>query len=260
MTPPARNGPAGAVTPGDPVLRPYPVVAKDATESRLREVERLVAGATTMDGIRGPHWGRRGCGSAIRANSTADTHAGASGADPASGEHSRTRRTSRDSRNSTSGPARRECSDAERHTATAHIRGQRVVYRGRGRGWAVGCGPRSRRPHRWVRPRAVWDLRHDGPEAIRVGAGEVAVDRSDVVARFATRRQFRATADPGDARLTHHQLDLTVPTAIPRPSVSSACTRRWPYVPRDAVWISRTASVNHAWRTVRCESGRSRQA
>lgn len=60
MTPPARNGPAGAVTPGDPVLRPYPVVAKEATESRLREVERLVAGATTMDGIRGPHWGRRG--------------------------------------------------------------------------------------------------------------------------------------------------------------------------------------------------------
>lgn len=66
MTPPARNGPAGAVTPGDPVLRPYPVIAKEATESRLREVERLVAGATTMDGIRGPHWGRRGCGSAIR--------------------------------------------------------------------------------------------------------------------------------------------------------------------------------------------------
>jgi hypothetical protein len=48
------------------------------------------------------------------------------------------------------------------------------------------------------------------------------------------------------------------PTVIPRPRVSSACTRRAPYVPFDAWWTSRIWSVSQAWRIARADGARVR--
>ena len=72
--------------------------------------------------------------------------------------------------------------------------------------------------------------------------------------------EARPAGKPLHARTTHQELDRLWPMTIPRPSVSSAWTRRMPYVSREAACTWRMTSVIHAWRIARGAGARERRA
>jgi hypothetical protein len=99
------------------------------------------------------------------------------------------------------------------------------------------------------------------PQPVLRGLGEATIHQvgGDRVPFGAA--PLRATGHPLSS--ARRMSSSTVPreTARPRPKVSSAWTRRLPYVSREMVWTWRVASLSSAWRTWRAEKpGSSRRS
>jgi hypothetical protein len=98
------------------------------------------------------------------------------------------------------------------------------------------------------------------PQLVTLVAGELAIYQVRGGRQVRDPPPLRAAGQPCDAGAMHQQLHLAEADEDAAAQRELGVHATCPYVPGDAVWISRMTSVSQAWRIARADGGRPRQA